>query len=64
VTGSGIATVAEKSTVIEAMSSRFKLLREETVNKALEPETTRSATGETTADRAEKPTRGQYPDSS
>lgn len=36
VTGSGTATVAGDGTVIEAMSSRFKLLREEALNEALE----------------------------
>lgn len=35
-TGSGTATVAGDGTVIEAMSSRFKLLREEALNDALE----------------------------
>ncbi len=35
VTGSGTATVAGDGTTIEAMSSRFKLMREEALNEAL-----------------------------
>ena len=35
-TGSGTGTVAGDGTVIEAMSSRFKLIREEALNEALE----------------------------
>ncbi len=34
-TGSGTSTVAGDGTVIESMSSRFKLLREEALNEAL-----------------------------